>query len=100
MDRDYFHWSATAKIMQVIDRREKSPETRRLVEKRLEIARPGTMRRRYDKNAQRTIWVLSRPNKRSKEEIAEIDGQVIQRVNRLGGGYRPLQETVEEPDQI
>ena len=73
MDRDYFHWGATAEIMQIIQRREKSPETRRLVERRLEIARPGTMRRRYDQNAQRTIWVPSRPTKRSREEIADID---------------------------
>ena len=38
MDRDYFHWGATAEIMQIIQRREKSPETRWLVERRLEIA--------------------------------------------------------------
>ena len=66
MDRDYFHWGATAEIMQIIQRREKSPETQRLVERRLEIARSGTMRRRYDQNAQRTIFVPSRPNKRSR----------------------------------
>ena len=100
MDRDYFHWGATAEIMQIIQRKEKSPETRRLVERRLEIARPGTMRRRYDQNAQRTIWVLSRPSKRSREKIADINGQLIQRANRMGGGYRPLQEIVEELDQI
>ena len=100
MDRDYFHWGATAEIMQTIQRREKSPETRRLVERRLEIARPGTMRRRYDQNAQRTIFVPSRPNKRSREEIAEIDGQLIQRANRLGGGYQPLQTIREEQEQI
>ena len=73
MGRDFFHCGATAEIMQIIQRREKSPETRRLVERRLEIARPGTMRRRYDQNAQRTIWVPSRPNKRNREKIAEID---------------------------
>ena len=100
MDHDYFHWGATAEIMQIIQRREKSPETRRLVERRLEIARPGTMRRRYEQNAQRTIFVPSRPNKRSREEIAEIDGQLIQRANRLGGGYQPLQTIREEQEQI
>ena len=89
MDRDYFQWGASAEIMQFIQRREKSPETRRLVEKRLEIARPGTMRRRYDQNAQRTIWVPSRLNKRSREEIAEKDGQLIQRANRLGEATDP-----------
>ena len=84
-DREYFHWGATTKIMEIIQRRENCPETRRLVERRLEIARPGMMRRRYDQNAQRTIWVPSRPNKRSREEIAGIDGELIQRANRLGG---------------
>ena len=79
MDRDYFHWGATTEIMEIIRRREKSPETRRLVERRLEIARPGMMRRRYDQNAQRTIWVPSRPNNRSREEIAEIDRELIQK---------------------
>ena len=84
MDRYYFHWGATAETMQIIQKTEKSPETRKLVERRLEIARPGTVRRRYDQNAQRTTWVPSRPSKRSTEEIADIDGQLIQRANRLG----------------
>ena len=57
MDREYFHWGATTEIMEIIQRREKSPETRRLVERRLEIARQGMMRSRYDQNAQRTSWV-------------------------------------------
>ena len=48
MDREYFHWGATTEIMEIIQRREKSPETRRLVERRLEIARQGMMRSRYD----------------------------------------------------
>ena len=56
-------------------------------------------RRRYDQNAQRTIWVPSRPNKRSPEEIAEIDGELKQRANRLGGGYRPIQEAENELEQ-
>ena len=70
--------------MKIIRRRERCPETRNLVERRLEIARPGMMRRRYDQNAQRATWVPSRSNKRNREEIAEIDGKHIQRANRLG----------------
>ena len=100
MDRDYFHWGATAEIMEINGRREKSPETRRLVERRLEIARPDMMRRRYDQNAQRTIWVPSRLKKRSREEIAEIDGELIQRANRLGGGYQPMQVAKQIPNEI
>ena len=87
MDQNYFHCGATAKIMETIRKRTTSPETLRLVERRLEIARPGTIRRRYDQIAQRTIWVPSRPDKRSREEIAEIDGKFINWANRLGGGY-------------
>ena len=102
MDRDYFHWGATAEIMEIIRKRRKSPETFRLVERRLEISRPGTMRRKFDMNAQRQIWVTSRPNKRSREEIAEIDGELLNRANRFGGGYQPLEEQAgeqQEPQQ-
>ena len=100
MDREYFHWGATAEIMEIIRRREKSPETKRLVERRIEIARPGMMRRRYDQNAQKTTWVPSRPNERRREEIAEIDGELIQRTNRLGGGYQPMQVAEQIPNEI
>ena len=50
IDRDYFHWDATAEIMEIIRRRRKSPETLRLVERRLEISQPGTMRRKSRRN--------------------------------------------------
>ena len=99
MDREYFHWGATTEIMEIIRRRRKSPETLRLVERRLEISRPGTMRRKFDMNAQRQIWVPSRPNKSSREEIAEIDGELLSRANRLSGGYQPLEDrTAEDED--
>ena len=87
MYRDYFHWGAITEIMGIIRSRRKSPETLQLGERRLEISRPGAMRRRYDTNALQTIWVPSRLNKRSREEIAEIDGELLNRANRLGGGY-------------
>ena len=72
MDRDYFHWGATTEFMEIIRRRRKSPETLRLVERRLEISRPGKMRRKFDLNAQRQIWVPSRPNKRSRQESPRL----------------------------
>ena len=50
-------------------------------------------------NAQRQIWVPSRPNKGSREEIAEIDGELMSRANRFGGGYRPLEEEEQETQQ-
>ena len=83
--------------MEIIRRRKKSPETRRLVDLRNNLSKPGTLRRRYDPHTQRTIFAPTRPNKRSREEIAEIDAELIQRTNRLGGGYHPLTEETGEP---
>ena len=50
LDRHYVHWGATAEVMEIIRRREKSPETKKLVERLLEITGPGKMRRRYGQN--------------------------------------------------
>ena len=99
MDRDnFYHWGATREIMEIFRKRNKSPETRRLVELRNNLSRPGTLRRRYDLHTQRTIFAPTRPNKRSREEIAEIDAELLQRTNRLGGGYQPLTEENGEPE--
>ena len=94
-----YHWGATREIMDKIRKRNKSPETRRLVERREPLAKPGTMRTRYDKQSQRMIFTPSRPNKRSREEIAEIDAELTQRAHRIGGGYRPLQPEEEEEEE-
>ena len=97
MDREnFYHWGATREIMQIIRKRNKSPETRRLVELRNALSKPGTLRRRYDPHTQRTIFAPTRPNKRSREEIAEIDAELLQKSNRLGGGYQSITEEVEE----
>ena len=88
MDREnFYHWGATREIMEIIRRRNNSPETRRLVEQRNGLCRLGTLRRRYDHYTQRTVFAPTRPNKRSREEIAEIDAEIMRRANRLGGGY-------------
>ena len=94
-----YHWGATREIMDIIRKRNKSPETRRLVERREAFAKPGTTRRRYDTQSQRMIFTPSRPSKRSPEEIAEIDAELTQRAHGIGGGYRSLQpEEVEEEE--
>ena len=67
--------------MEIIRRRNKNPETRRLVERREALAKPGTMRRRYDTQSQRMIFTPSRPNKSRREEVAEIDAELTQRSN-------------------
>ena len=56
------------------------------------------MRRKFDMSAQRQIWVPSRPNKRSREEIAQIDGELLARTNRIGGGYQPLEDQIVEEE--
>ena len=43
-----YHWGASRKVLEVIRRRNKSPETRRLLEIKETLARPVTMGRRYD----------------------------------------------------
>ena len=98
MDRDYFHWGATTKIMEIIRRRRKIPDTLGQLERTLEISGPVKMRRKLDMNTQRQIWFPFRPNKRSREEIAEIDGELLSRANRSGGGYQPLDDRIAEDD--
>ena len=100
MNQENFHWGATTEIMETIRRREKSLGTRRLVDRRVKIGRPGMMRRRYGQNAQRKVWVPSRPNKRSREEITGIDGVLIQRAKQIGVGYQPIQELENNPNQM
>ena len=97
MDREnFYHRGATREIMNIIRRRNNSPETKRLIDQRNALSRPGTLRRRNDHQTQRTVFAPSRPNKRRREEIAEIDAEIMRRANRLGGGYQPIQEEPED----
>ena len=84
--------------MDIIGRRNHSPGTRRLVEQLNALSRPGTLRRWYDHQMQRTIFEPSRPNNRSRKEIAEDDAELIRRANRNGGGYQPI-EIEEEQEE-
>ena len=79
-DREnFYHWGevdgnyAKSKLFS-----NKNPETRRLVEQRNTLSRSGT----------KTIWPPlptddPRPNKHSRQQIAEIDAELLQRANRL-----------------
>ena len=58
------------------------------------------MRQKFVMNAQRHIRVPSRPNKRSKEEIVEIDGELLSRANRFGGRYQPLDDRITDEDDL
>ena len=98
---NFYYWGATREIMEIIRRRNNSPETRLLVEQRNQLSRPGTLRRRYTHQyTQRTVFAQSRPNKRSIEEIAEIDAEIMRRANRLEGGYQPMTEEQDEPEEL
>ena len=97
MDREnFYHWGDTREIMDIIRRRNNSPETRRLVEQRNALSRPGTLRRRYDYQTQRTVFAPSRPNKHSREKIAENDVELIRRANRLGAAINGKKENSKE----
>ena len=39
-----------------------------------------------------------RYNKRSREEIAEINAELLQRANRLGGSYQSIADETEETE--
>ena len=91
MNCDFSHWGATAELMEIIRKRKKRLDTLRLVERKLEISRPRTMRKKR--------YQPSRPNKRSHEKISQINGELLNRANRFGGGSQPLEERVKEENQ-
>ena len=68
---------AKREIMEIIRKRNKSPETRMLVEQRNTLSRPGTLRRRYDSHSRRTTFAPSRTNEHSREQIAKIDAELL-----------------------
>ena len=92
IDRENIHhWGATQKFMQIIRKRDKSPDTRMLVEQRNTLSRPGAFRRRYDPDSQRTIFAHSCPNKHSRDKIAGLDAELLQRGQLLGAATSQLQ---------
>ena len=88
--------------MDIIRKMSNRPRTRRSAGQQNALSRPVTLRRRYDHQTQRTIFAPSRPNKRSSDEIAEIDAEIIRRANRIGGGFLPIyiEEVQEETEGV
>ena len=73
MDRNQqYHWGATPEIMEIIRRRNNSPETQKLVDRRAEIVKPGTMRVKRD-NHGGEHWIPRRPDANGRREVVEID---------------------------
>ena len=89
MDRNMqYHWGATSDIMRIINNRDNSPETQKLVDRRIEIVKPGSMRVKRD-NQGGEHWVPRRPDANGRKEVVEID-------IRLGVRNRKKQTTEAE----
>ena len=68
-------------MIRIIQRRDNSAETRDLIERRIELAKPGNMRHHYNKRLQRQILVPRRPDKEERKEIKRIDIRLKRKKN-------------------
>ena len=77
--------------MKIINRRDNSPDTQELVERRIELTRPGHMRHHWHKKLEREILLPRRPDDVDRKEIKRIDIRLRRkeenRVTHIGGGY-------------
>ena len=77
--------------MKKINRRDNSPETRELIERRIEPTRPGHMQHQWHKKLKREILVPRRPDDVDRKEIKRIDIRLRRKkenhVTDIGGGY-------------
>ena len=77
--------------MKIINRRDNSPETQELVERRIELTRPGQLRHHWHKKPQREILLPRRPEDVERKEIKHIDIRLRRkeenRVTHIGGDY-------------
>ena len=72
-DKLKYHWGADDENMKIINRRDNSPETQELVERRIELTRPGHMRHHWHKKLEREILLPRRPDDVDRKEIKRID---------------------------
>ena len=93
--REYHHWGAKKKVMDIIIKWGKMPATVWLIEKCQEMIKPGDLRFNFDSNFNRKVWVPRRPDKRGRDEVAVIDVEILfrnQEKNRWCGGYFEFKE--------
>ena len=90
-DKLKYHWGADDEIMKIINRKDNSPETQELVERRIELTRPGHMRHHWHKKLEREILLPRRPDDVDRKEIKRIDIRLRRkeenRVTHIGGSY-------------
>ena len=72
----YHKWGAN-KIMDIINKQSKSPQTLRLTENRLEKTKPGNLQFSFDSNLTRDMWVPRRPDWRRRDEVFAIDLELL-----------------------
>ena len=92
---DCHHWGANKKVMEVMNKRKKNPETLQLIERRNDINKPGSHRFKFDSSLNRKVWVPRRPNRRRRDEVAEFDLELFFRnseKNRWTGRYFEFNE--------
>ena len=86
-----YHWGADDEIMKITNRRDNSPETKELVERRIELTKPGHKRHQRHKKLDREILLPRRTNDGDRREIKRIDIRRRRkeecRDTHLGGGY-------------
>ena len=87
-----YHWGANDEIMKIINRRDNSPETKELVERRIELTKPGHMRYQWHKKLDKEILLPRRPNDDDRKEIKRIDIRLRRKeecrnTHLQGGGY-------------
>ena len=70
---DYHPLGANRKVMEIMNKRKKSSETLRLIERRKKITQQGNLRFKFDSGLTRKVWVPRRPDKRGRDEVVEID---------------------------
>ena len=86
----YRHWVANKKEMDIVNKREKRPETLRLNKRRKENTKPGRLRSIFDSSLNKKMWVPRQPDKRRRDQVAATDIEFLFRnseKNRWGGGY-------------
>ena len=96
----------STKIMDIINKQDKSPEIIWLIEKRQEKTEADNLRFKFDSNFNRKVWVPRRPNEGGRDEVVAIDLGLLFRSkerNRWGGGYfefnEPIASTSTERNQ-
>ena len=67
--------------MDIINRREKSPVTPRLIQKRQEKTKSGNLWLKFDSNLNRKVWVPRQTDKTGRDEVAAIDLELLFRDN-------------------